>query len=115
MNHIRFESDTSSMIYPAEDVPGQWIAHCLDFGVVTQGNDPVHAAYMLLDALTLVLSDDVLSGKNPHRRRASAEEWAEFEALKKKATRRAPLDNFRKAKRGRFVMHTTVRVGGESS
>jgi hypothetical protein len=62
-------------VYPAPDLPGEWIAHCLDFDVVTQGRDPLHAMHMLLEAVCLVVSSDVRRGADPLDRRADDEDW----------------------------------------
>jgi len=67
-------------ISPAEDVPGQWLAHCLDFGVMTQGDSPQHALEMVIEAVTMVIEDDREKGFNPHCRVLTdpEEEWAVF-------------------------------------
>lgn len=39
------------MLYPAPDLPGQWIAHGLETDVVTQGDSAGHALVMMADAL----------------------------------------------------------------
>lgn len=43
-------------LYPAPDVPGQWIAEIEELDLVTQGNDAAHALEMLADALRIVQS-----------------------------------------------------------
>jgi predicted RNase H-like HicB family nuclease len=44
----------SASIYPAPDLKGQWIAHCHESDVVTQGNSAAHASEMLREALELM-------------------------------------------------------------
>lgn len=62
----------------ADDVPGQWTAHCLDFDVVTQGNSMLHAIEMAYDAVGIVLSDDQVHSRDPYSRRAPQRFWDDF-------------------------------------
>ena len=39
------------VVYPAPDVPGQWIAHGLETDIVTQGDSVDHAIEMMADAV----------------------------------------------------------------
>ena len=57
------------LLYPAADVPGEWVAHVLDYDLVTQGRLPDHAVEMAEEALAIVLSE------GGTRRRAPEEEW----------------------------------------
>jgi predicted RNase H-like HicB family nuclease len=64
------------LVTPAEDVPGQWIAHCLNVDVVTQGDSVQHAFMMAQEAIVQVVEDDVRQGFNPlDRKSAPAECW----------------------------------------
>ena len=60
----------------AESVPGEWIAHCLDFDIVTQGSSPQQALAMAREAVEMCIADDLNSGLNPFERRADPEDWA---------------------------------------
>lgn len=60
--------------YPAEDLPGQWVAHCLDFDVMSQGDSLRHSLAMLSEALTIVVHESDLS----RHKRAPEEDWEEF-------------------------------------
>ena len=62
-------------VFPAEDLPGQWVAHCLDLDVVTQGDSVEHALKMLSEAASMVLSDDIRCGRDPMDRRAPRKYW----------------------------------------
>jgi predicted RNase H-like HicB family nuclease len=64
------------IVCPAPDVAGQWVAHCLDFDVVTQGNSFEHAIHMAGEAVAMVLTDDLNVNRDPHVRQAPAECWA---------------------------------------
>lgn len=59
----------------SEEVPGQWLAHCLDVDVVTYGNSLKHALDMAREAVDLVIKDDLASGLEPMERSAPREEW----------------------------------------
>ena len=64
--------------FPAEDVPGIWVAHCLDFDVVSQGTSLSDAMGMIREAVELTVIDDLGRGLDPHLRRAPKEEWDAF-------------------------------------
>jgi predicted RNase H-like HicB family nuclease len=67
---------------PAPDVSGEWVAHCLDFDVVTQGRSLPHTMVMAREAVTLVVLDDLENGHEPADRRAPKEFWTEmYQAL----------------------------------
>lgn len=44
-------------IVPAPDLPGQWVAHCIELDLVTQGNTPEQASAMLIEAIALVAEE----------------------------------------------------------
>lgn len=56
---------------PASDLPGQWVVHCLDFDVVSQGDSLQHAMTMIEEASSMVVVDDLSKHHDPHDRRAS--------------------------------------------
>lgn len=51
--------------WESEDLPGQWVAECLDFHIVSQGNGPLHAIEMLQEAMLLVFEHDIAHKRNP--------------------------------------------------
>lgn len=63
---------------PAPDVPGEWVAHCLDFDVVTQGRSLPHTMVMAREAVMLVALDDLEQVHDPTDRRAPKEFWTEM-------------------------------------
>jgi predicted RNase H-like HicB family nuclease len=65
-------------ITPAEDVPGEWVARCLDLNVVTQGRSLSHALEMIVDAVNIGVEEDCNADLNPFDRSAPAEQWDEF-------------------------------------
>jgi predicted RNase H-like HicB family nuclease len=54
-------------VTPSE-ISGQWVSHCLNFDVVSQGDSPEHAYQMALEATELVVLDDLAHGLNPFDR-----------------------------------------------
>lgn len=79
------------LAHPCQDVPGQWVAHCLEFDVVSQGNSLEHAMRMVGEACALVVVDDLTKGKDPLARRAPEKCFDEmFEALQ--TGNRVPMD-----------------------
>jgi predicted RNase H-like HicB family nuclease len=73
------------LVRPAEDVPGQWLAHCLETDVVTQGNSIEHVLEMIAEAAQMVVAEDIASGRDPYERRAPQEYWDELYELLRNA------------------------------
>jgi predicted RNase H-like HicB family nuclease len=64
------------LAYPAEDVPGQWVGHCLDLDVVSVGTSLDDALRMTAEAVALCLQWDAESGLDPFARsKAPGEAW----------------------------------------
>lgn len=64
------------LVTPAESLPGQWVAHCLNIDLVTQGNSIDHAFEMAREAVTMVVEDDLRNSLDPlERPSAPAECW----------------------------------------
>lgn len=61
----------------APDIEGAWIAHCVDFDIMSQGDSPLHALEMVREALELAFADDLNQGLDPAERGAdvAAEDW----------------------------------------
>ncbi len=62
-------------VKPSTEARGEWVAHCLDVDVVTQGRSVVHAFEMAAEAVSMVLEDDLSRGVDPTSRRAPEEFW----------------------------------------
>ncbi len=93
----------------AEDVPGCWVAHCFDFGVVTIGDSPQHALEMVREAVGLVLVDDLNRGLDPHARRAPDEEWEPLFRLFEKHTA-VPASSMDETPYSEFAVPLTVEL-----
>jgi len=63
------------LVEPASDLPGQWVAHCLELDVVSQGNNLHQAHQMLMEACAMVLIDDLVAERDIYDRRAPKEFW----------------------------------------
>lgn len=71
------------MIAPADDVPGQWVGHCLDLDIVSAGTSPEHALEMVTEAVNECIEDDLAHGRDPFARRPApdAERERQLEAF----------------------------------
>lgn len=73
--------------YPAPDLPGQWLSQCLDFDVMSQGNSPTHAIAMILEAVEIVLANEITQGRNPFTfRPARPADWLKLWSLVQSGT-----------------------------
>lgn len=71
------------LVVPADSVPSEWVAHCLDFDIVSQGTSAEEAFDQILDAVSVCLSDDLARGADPLvvRPRAPVECWEQLHAI----------------------------------
>ena len=67
--------DFWALFWPSKDVDGQWVAHCLNFDIVSQGNSLMHARDMLIEAVALSLMDDFEAGRDPIARPSAPKEY----------------------------------------
>lgn len=63
------------VIARAEDLPGQWVAHCLDFDIISHGATVEEAARMVIEATKMTIEDDARAGLDPTTRRAPEDHW----------------------------------------
>jgi predicted RNase H-like HicB family nuclease len=63
------------VISRAKDVPGEWVAHALEFDVVTQGSSAEQAREMAIEAVRMVLEEDLREGRDPFAHRAPEDCW----------------------------------------
>lgn len=70
--------DAWVVVRRAEDVAGEWVAHCLDFDVVAQGITMQEAADAAKEAVGIVLVDDVDASLDPYARRAPQRFWTDL-------------------------------------
>jgi len=71
------EINLAVLVTPSSSIPGQWVAHCLNLNIVTQGDSIQHAIMMSREAVAQVVADDLLHGLDPlEREPADPECWA---------------------------------------
>ncbi|MFZ4580441.1 MAG: type II toxin-antitoxin system HicB family antitoxin [Myxococcota bacterium] len=70
--------NVSILFKPSKKLRGVWVAHVLDFELVTQGDSLKHAFQMALEAIGLVILADREAGKDRARRKAPARYWDAF-------------------------------------
>lgn len=63
----------------------QWVAHCLDLDIISQGNSIDHATEMLREAVGMSVWDDLESDTYTRQTKAPPEYWQEY-------LKAAPLD-----------------------
>ncbi len=79
--------------FPAEDLPGIWVAHCLDIDVFSQGRSLGEAMAMIREALELTVADDLAHGRDPLGRRAPKEDWDALWREAMPGTSARPIDS----------------------
>ena len=62
------------LVTKSKQVPGQWVAHCLTWDIVTQGNSIEHALEMVGEAVRTCVVDDLTNGLDPRGRNCADEE-----------------------------------------
>jgi predicted RNase H-like HicB family nuclease len=68
-------------IKPFRTAKGQWVGHCLDFDVVSQGNSPDEALKMTMEATEMVVADDLDASRDPLERRAPERYFASLASI----------------------------------
>jgi predicted RNase H-like HicB family nuclease len=68
------EATLTVLVTPAKDLPNQWVAHCLNIDVVTQGDSIQHAFAMAREAVLQVVADDISQGLDPFSRPSAPEQ-----------------------------------------
>jgi predicted RNase H-like HicB family nuclease len=74
------------VFFPAPDVPGEWVAHCLPIDVVSQGHSLEHAGEMIQEAVAICVLTDAMEGLDPlaARQPAPPEYWEMFDRMNKR-------------------------------
>lgn len=82
-----FEQNFWVLVKPAEDVPGQWVGHCLDLDILSVGTSPRHALDMTGQAVCEIVADDLAHGRYPlDRHRAPPEFYSELARVQSKGS-----------------------------
>jgi predicted RNase H-like HicB family nuclease len=93
--------EVSVLVRAAPDLSDQWIAHCLNLDIVTQGASPEHAIRQMAEAIVLAVEDDLAHDLDPHGRIAAPEaSWQQFWEVLRGGTRISPtdIDNYRESR-----------------
>jgi len=70
----------SLLIRAADDLPDCWVAHCLNWDLVSQGSSPSHAIKSVAEAIVLAIEEDIAADLDPDDRLpAPAEDWELFQ------------------------------------
>jgi predicted RNase H-like HicB family nuclease len=100
-----------AIVQPAPDLPGQWVAHCLEFDVVSQGNSMMEALEMVFEATQAVICDDLNDGRDPIVARNTAPD--EYRRLLKEILRDgegAPLSDILAASANGEVAEAAIQL-----
>lgn len=65
----------------APDIPGIWIAHCLDLNVLSEGESLSEAIESIPEAVAIVVGDALAAGIDPLRHRAPQHYWDDLNRL----------------------------------
>jgi hypothetical protein len=89
------EATLAVLVTPAEDLPGVWVAHCLQLDLVTQGPDIAAAIEMARAAILDVVNDDLAQGVDPLQGRGIAprEAWAVLDSVVRNARPLPSIDD----------------------
>lgn len=67
------------VVFPSPDIPGQWVGHCLELDLVSQGDSEIHALEMVRAAVSGLYEYNVRHGLLPLQvRPAPPEVWEAF-------------------------------------
>jgi hypothetical protein len=94
----------SVLIRGADDLPGVWVAHCLNWDLISQGGSPSAAAQAIAEAIVLAIEADEADDLDPDERLpAPAEDWDLFRKTLNNGARVAAADVDRLAARGSVI------------
>lgn len=83
----------SVLIHREPHLDGQWVAHCLNWDLVSQGDSPAHAVKMIVEAIVLAIVEDSNEGLDPNDRSPAPEDlWKLFATTQQHGTRISPAD-----------------------
>jgi predicted RNase H-like HicB family nuclease len=60
---------------PAQDIPGTWVAHFLDFDVISYGDSPKDAFDSVAEAVAMAVTDDLNEARDPSARPRAPENY----------------------------------------
>jgi predicted RNase H-like HicB family nuclease len=78
MQGLKAETTMVVLVTPSEQVAGQWVAHCLNLDILTQGNSIEHAFEMAQEAILMAIEDDIAENQDPLGRQPAPKECWDF-------------------------------------
>ena len=83
----------SVLIHREPGLEGQWVAHCLNWDLVSQGESPANAVKMIVEAIVLAIVEDAREGLDPNDRPPAPDDlWKLFANTQQHGTRISPGD-----------------------
>lgn len=70
-----FERNFWLLVKPADDVPGQWVGHCLELDILSVGESVQEAIQRTSEAMCESIMDDIQHGRSPLARRPAPPEY----------------------------------------
>lgn len=76
------------VVEPAEDIAGQWVSHCLNFDIISQGATAKEAADSVCEAVAASIVDDLTKQLDPLERGTTTppEDWERLDKILKAGT-----------------------------
>src|SRR4051812_46180281 len=63
------------LVEQAQDIPGTWVAHFLDFDVISHGESPKDALDCVAEAVVMAVTDDLNDARDPSMRPRAPEQY----------------------------------------
>ncbi|MEY4548404.1 MAG: hypothetical protein RL685_4599 [Pseudomonadota bacterium] len=63
------------LMRPVDDVPGQWVGHCLELDIMSVGDSLQQAIEMTSEAMCECIVDDLMHGRSPLERQSAPPEY----------------------------------------
>ena len=109
----KFEADLWLLFSQSTEIEGQWIAHCLNFDIVTQGKSLKDAYEMACEAIEMTVRDDLEAGRDPRDRKTTPkEDWDLLDCLIKTGHRVMGLKQVPTDRKG-LVVAIPVKIKAE--
>jgi predicted RNase H-like HicB family nuclease len=106
----------SVLVTPAADLPGQWVAHCLQLDLMSQGESIEHAFKMICEACELAMNSDLEDDLDPFDREPAPDDaWEPYYRIMKNAVplSRVPPERRSKVKAIAGEIVATIHVKSE--
>jgi predicted RNase H-like HicB family nuclease len=78
---VNLSVDLHALVYPAADLPGTWVAHCLELDIISQGASDQDALRSLDEAINVIVEYNIQHGLMPLQIRLAPKEYWEAAGL----------------------------------